>query len=88
MIIIKVETGFVGRTIAVRDKFVNDALANKQSLQITHNGNTMTIPYNEIKERITGKSKKSVPDYYGDKPNYLIYFRWKPNQVAHQRKMI
>jgi len=62
----------------IRDKYVKRALKEKKDLEISYNGETMLIPYQEIGKKIVGKSKQPFPDKFSDEKHFLLYFHWQP----------
>ena len=85
MITVKANSLFQHK-VAIRDKYIEMAEKCKEDLQIIYLTEQMVIPYREIEERIVGRSKSAVPDYFSEEFHFLIYFQWKPNKV--QRSLI
>jgi len=78
MVSVRVKTIWQGK-VAVRDRYVKEAVEKKQGLLITHGQDKMAIPFTELKRSIAGKSDRRFEDEIGrDKPHYLIYFNWEP----------
>jgi len=85
MIKIRVRTKWKHR-VGIRDRYVKQALNNKEDLLIYYYYDSMLIPYDEIEKKIIGRSKKPIPDYYSDEKHFLIYFVWKPS--LFQKKLL
>ena len=78
MIQLRVRSIWNGK-IGIRDKYVNQALREKQGLEITCQGEFMIIPVEEVEGKITGKSKEHFKDKFSEEWHYLIYYNWKAN---------
>lgn len=77
---------YLGR-VAVRDKFVNEAIKHGVPLRIKHDNTFMIVHAKDIKERVVGKSDHTVPDQFSADRHYLIYFVWRPSERFAQRSM-
>jgi len=75
---IKVKSTWQGK-VGIRDKYVNQAIREKQGLDISCQGEFMIIPAEKVKEKMIGKSQKHFKDKFSEEWHYLIYFNWKPN---------
>ena len=74
---IKVKTLFQGK-VAVRDRYINEAIKKEESLEITCQSGVMEIPHDQIKSKIVGKSDSPFKDRYSKEFHFLIYFKWHP----------
>ena len=77
---------YLGR-VAIRDKFVKEALKNRVPLRILHDHNYMIIQPYDIEFLQKGKSAKPVADQFSAEKHYLIYFVWKPSVKFKQAPM-
>ena len=76
MISLEVRTIWQGK-VAVRDRYVKEAVSKREGLLITHGKDKMAIPYPKLKESIVGKSDRRFVDQVGrESPHFLIYFLW------------
>lgn len=82
---IKVKTIWMGK-IGVRDKFINKAIENNEDLCFLKGDDYMIIPWDDIREKIVGKSENPVFDKFKGEYHYLIYFNWKP--TTKQQKLL
>lgn len=82
---IKVKTIFQGQ-VGIRDKYIDEAISKRESLEITHQGGIMEIPYDRIKDKIVGKSDRPFQDRYSNKFHFLIYFLWNPS--PNQKRLL
>jgi hypothetical protein len=84
---VKVNTIWKGQ-VAVRNKFVDFAIKNKECLCIEHDGVRMFIPPEEIESRIRGR-RANVPDKFSNEKHTLYYFVWsvgvKPDQLVKKQ---
>ena len=73
--------------VAVRNKYVDTALQNRESLTIVHKGISMVIPYESIRLKVRG-SREGVPDKFSKNKHSLYYFKWsvgvKPDQIRKE----
>lgn len=73
--------------VAVRNKYVDYAIRNKENLVIEHKGIKMVIPTEEIEKKIRGK-REGVPDKFSSQKHTLYYFVWsvgvKPDQLVKE----
>lgn len=75
----RVKTVWQGK-VGVREKYINQAKAEKKDLLIAHDGKEMMITFDEIDDRIIAKSDEKFQDYFSRRPaEYLYYFQWKPD---------
>jgi len=65
--------------VAVRDKYIREAINAGEDLVIHHDGESMRIPCAKINDRIFTTSDKRLFDRYGRDSHYLIYFEWVPD---------
>jgi len=78
VICLEVRTLWQGK-VAIRDRYVKEAVSKREGLLIKHGEDKMAIPYKKLKESIVGKSDRRFQDQIGrDLPHYLIYFHWEP----------
>jgi len=80
MIEIKVKTIWQGQ-VGIRDKYVQEALKQKNGLIIRKENEIMIIPAEELEAKIKGVSEKPFKDRFSEKQHFLFYFDWKPMQV-------
>jgi hypothetical protein len=85
MILIKLKSKWNGM-VAIREKYLNEAIKTKQGISMSLNGEIMDIKYNNLISSITARSKKPVLDKYSNETHYLIYFNWKP--LVNQMKLL
>jgi hypothetical protein len=78
MIRVEVKTIWQGK-VAVRDKYVDMALDNREGLIIVHSDDVMVIPFHGIQDRISGRSELPVKDRFSRDKHFLIYFNWQPD---------
>ncbi len=83
MIPIKIKTIFQGK-VAVRDRYINEAIKKKESLEITHRSGVMVIPCEDLQKKIVGKSDKPFQDRYSRELHFLIYYLWRPQNQQKQ----
>ena len=77
MIKVEVKTIFQGR-VAIRDRYVNESLANMEDILIVHGSDQMLIPY-QIADKYAAKSEYPVRDKYNkNESHYLLYYNWLP----------
>lgn len=72
--------------IGVREKYINQAIKEKQGLEITCPNGFMIIPAEEVAKKIVGKSQTRFKDKFSKEWHYLIYFLWNPN--TNQGKLL
>lgn len=77
MIKIKVKTTWQGM-VGIRDKYLKQAIRDKDGLVISVNGEEMIVDHNEIKTRIKSKSEKPFFDRFSNESHWLYYYDWKP----------
>lgn len=77
MIKVECKTIWMGK-VAVRDKYIDEALDTGEGIVITHGEDVMEIPFNEIKQRIVGRSALPVKDRFSPNRHFLFYLNWKP----------
>jgi len=85
MITIIVKTEYQGM-IAIRDKYIKEAINAGEDLVIHHDGESMRIPCAKINDRIFTTSDKPFTNRYERDSHYLIYFPWVPD--AKQGRML
>ena len=73
--------------VDVRDCFQREALDKKQDLIITHNKETMTIPYKEIRTRGTRNKERFRSKFYPDQYYQLISFPWEPTKPLSEEEI-
>jgi len=78
MIKITVQTIYNGM-VGVRDKYIRQVRDEQKGLLIKHKGQTMTMPYGTVKDRIVYRSQKQFKDKFSKDTHHLYYFRWKPD---------
>jgi len=64
--------------IGTPEKYVKEAIKNKEDLVLSHNGERMKVLYKDINRSITGYSLKYFKDRYSGGNYRLAYFTWKP----------
>ena len=77
MIEVKVKTVWQGK-VALREKYVHQALETGKGIRISVGDAYMHIPGDEVKKRIVAKSEESFYDKFSKERHFLIYFDWKP----------
>lgn len=65
--------------VAVRDRYIDEAIEKQKALVLIHSGEKMRIPFDQIRKRILFKSKKPFKDRFSRAEHYLYYFPWRPN---------
>jgi len=84
MVEVVVKTQWQGK-VAIRGRYIQQALRSYEGIKIIHNGSSMTIPNKEIYSLIVAKSEQKLRDTFRKyPPDYLYYFNWKPNQKQEQ----
>ena len=81
------KTLWAGR-IGIPEKYVKQALKEKDSLTLLHEREQMEIPYNEIKNRIVCYSSHFFKDKFGREDYRLAYFLWKPPTEEEKLKQL
>jgi hypothetical protein len=76
MVKVDVRTIWMGK-VAIRDKYVDEALDMGEGIVIAHGDDFMEIPANEIKRKIIGRSELPVKDKFSRAKHFLIYFKWE-----------
>ena len=79
MIELTVNTLWKG-AVAIREKYLIEALRTGEDIKITCGERSMVIPNEELQSHIWRVSKKPMQDRFGDEPHYLIYYRWLPQE--------
>jgi hypothetical protein len=69
--------------IDVRDYELKTCIENSESIEISHDGKTMTIPYYEIIKKVVGKSKL-FKSKTGGKDYHLISYKWMPDETVEK----
>ena len=65
--------------VDIRDYERQDAIDNKESMQITHDGEVMTLSPRELKVKIKAKSKRFISKVGGK--DYCLYsYNWNPDK--------
>lgn len=77
MIEVKVKTIWQGK-VALREKYVHQALDTGQGLRIKQGDAFMDIQNDKIKESIAARSEESFYDKFSKERHFLVYFNWKP----------
>lgn len=72
--------------VDVRDYQYREALAKKQDLIIRHEGETMTIPYKEIRTKGTRNKERIKSKIYPDQYYQLISYKWKPSKPLSEEE--
>ncbi|MFW6173503.1 MAG: hypothetical protein ACOC5T_07155 [Elusimicrobiota bacterium] len=85
MITTRVKTIWNGM-VAIRDKYVKEALKKKEDLEIIHENENMIIEWNQIEKRIHSISKP-IPDKFSNAIHKLIYFHWIPFKETEDEKL-
>lgn len=76
---VAVSTQYMGK-VAVRQRFVEQALKEKKDLVIIHERSIMRIRHTEIHFKTRGKSDTLIQDKFRrNPPGYLYYFDWNPD---------
>jgi len=83
MLKIKVNSTWQGK-VALRDKYIRRAEAEREDFLIECGGEKMFIPNKEIKKSIAGISNREFVDKFGGDPHRLYYFKWKPMTAQSQ----
>lgn len=78
MIRVIVKTMWNGK-VAIRDKYVDEALDMGEGIALVHGDDVMEIPANELKHKIIGRSESPVRDKFSRDKHFLIYFEWIPD---------
>ena len=76
MIKVKVKTVYQGQ-VAIRDKYLNQAMKTCQGILITHGKDQMLIRDTEV-HKYKARSLNPVKDRYSKEYHYLVYYDWKP----------
>ena len=83
MIKVHVNTTWKGQ-VAIRNKYVDEALRRGEGLEIICNKISMVIPADQIRDRIRGK-REGIPDKFSNEIHTLYYFIWsigvKPDEI-------
>jgi hypothetical protein len=66
--------------VAFRDKYITEAQEKKENLQILCEGETMTIPYDQVESKI--KSQRPVKDKFSEKMQNLVYIWFEKDKVV------
>lgn len=80
MIKCRVKTIWQGK-VAIRDKYVVDALHYKEGITITVQDRIMTLNAEDVEKMIVAKSEKPFFDRFSYTSHYLYYFNWKPDPI-------
>lgn len=82
MIRVKVRTIFRGQ-VAIHEKYLENAL--KKGLQIVFQERIMSIPMEEVRQKIKGKSHEPFKDRYTGEPYHLFYLDWRPDKEVQNK---
>lgn len=82
MIKLRVLTIFKGM-VAIREKYLKRA--SIEGLVIKYKDKQMTLRASEVKNKKVGRSEKPVKDMYGGKEEYLIFYKWRPDDIDQQK---
>lgn len=66
--------------VELRDYQVNELIQKKEPAEIYHDGDRMTIPYEELRARAVSKSKP-MKSKMGGQDYCLIGYEWIPDSV-------
>jgi hypothetical protein len=66
--------------IDVRDYELKKCIENSENVEVLHEGKKMTIPYHEISNKATGKSKL-FKSKTGGQDYHLISYKWIPDET-------
>jgi len=80
MIKVNIKKPWMGK-IAIRDKFIEKAIKNKENIVVECEGQQMTILYKDIRKDIKGRSSKPFKDKFSDEWHYLYYYEFKPQTL-------
>lgn len=67
--------------VEVRDYQLKECLENKEDMIIEHDGDTMTIPFDQLKTKAVSKSKLFETRIPGGKSYHLIGYNWNPDET-------
>ena len=77
MIEVNVKTTWQGK-VALREKYVHEALDTGQGIRIVLDSSFMDIPADEVKKKIVARSENSFFDKFSGERHFLVYFKWDP----------
>ena len=77
---VKVKTCWQGK-IALRERYIQDAVKSGEGITILHDGSSMVIPHNEILNRIVCRREYPVKDKFSKAPEYLFYCDWQTTEA-------
>lgn len=75
MIKLKIKSIWQGK-IGIREKYITQALKEKQDLMFVKGNDYMVVPCDKIHELMVGKSEHPVEDRFSNEFHYLCYFLW------------
>lgn len=70
-------------SVDIRDYELKKCIENREDLEVFYNGGKMTIPYHEINNKATGRSKL-FKSQTGGKDYYLISYKWMPDETIEK----
>jgi len=81
---IKVSKNYKG-LVSVRNYICQKAIGKREKLEIEHDGQTMTIPYEDIEASIISKSAPMPSKFDVGKTYQLVDFLWMPDKNAPKK---